>query len=1123
MPIASRRLGLAAAALAAPLFTLPRVATAQEVQGHADTASRSSGLPLQPTRVVRFRVTEGTWMSVDVSPDGNTIVFDLLGHVYTLPIEGGGARQITSGMAFNSRPRYSPDGRHLAFLSDRGGTMNLWIADADGGRARQLSSLRGYAYDATVTSPAWSPDGRTVLVSQRLGASRPGDLQPIHGRVWSLAAYDVASGRMRWVSDTAPDRARSTLNPAFTPDGQAVYAAVEPFLPQYNIQNRYQIARVDVATGRLHSALGLLASGASMGPAVSPDGRYLVFVAIGGSRPGLRVRDLRINRERWLTREVLDTPPFGSGFQSGALVPGYAFTRDSKSLIVAYGGKIRRVDMATGRTSGIPFVANVQRELGPLVVHQFTISDTAVRTRSVMQPALSPDGRWVAFRALGRIWIMELPRHGMPAGVPRRLTNDSVGEFYPSWSPDGSWLAYSTWKDAEGGALRRAYVDRSAAPMGTTGGPSKRLTADTAIYFHTAVSSDGKRIAAVRGKLAPERLLTNANSIEDAPSLEPSLVWVPAGGGPTHTITALPRPESHLRFPVDQLYLTADPNRVHVGLTSWRWDGTGRRAALAVAGHEDVSQLYFTDIGGVLSPDQRRALLTNRFTLSEVALPTGGQRKAGGSDTLDLDTIRGRPFDTPGGAAHAWGRALAPWVSWSRDSRRVIFNQGGALFVGEGGPDGWMTFARVDVALLAPVDVPRGTIVLRGARLITMRRREVIERGDLVVRDNRIVAVGPMGRVAIPGGARVVDASGKTVLPGYADVHDHVRLPMGLQADQCWHCLVRLAHGLTSVRDPYPDPQSPNDAFSYRERERAGTLIGPRIFSTGVSHSGSEPPLGTREDADNVVRPYAEYFDSETFKEYSPAGGRGARQLVSAAASAMGLNATIHTHSLAAALTAAMDGFSGIEHATTIRVYDDVAMLMAQTGATRAETYGTVLLAWDYMMSRHGWPEEWPKWRRFAPPSVRKFACFFCEREYLGATIALEDLVPLLGNAGRIATKGGRIAMGSHGDLAGIGFHYEMWLHGLGGMSNHEILRSSTIVGATAIGHGNDFGSLEPGKLADLQVLDKNPLEDIRNTTSIRYVMKNGRLYRADDLTEIWPRLKPLPSIYLWDTSRSNR
>ncbi len=92
-----------------------------------------------PTTEISFETSEGTWMNVDVSPDGETIVFDLLGDIYTIPITGGAATRITSGPAFNIQPRFSPDGSKIAYISDRGGNNNIWVMDSDGTGRRQVS------------------------------------------------------------------------------------------------------------------------------------------------------------------------------------------------------------------------------------------------------------------------------------------------------------------------------------------------------------------------------------------------------------------------------------------------------------------------------------------------------------------------------------------------------------------------------------------------------------------------------------------------------------------------------------------------------------------------------------------------------------------------------------------------------------------------------------------------------------------------------------------------------------------------------------------------------------------------------------------------------------------------
>jgi imidazolonepropionase-like amidohydrolase len=253
--------------------------------------------------------------------------------------------------------------------------------------------------------------------------------------------------------------------------------------------------------------------------------------------------------------------------------------------------------------------------------------------------------------------------------------------------------------------------------------------------------------------------------------------------------------------------------------------------------------------------------------------------------------------------------------------------------------------------------------------------------------------------------------------------------------------------------------------------------------------------------------------------------GRGSWQLVFQALEEARLNGTVHVESDIAPLTMMMDGSSGVEHPFYIRIYDDVANLVAQSGTTHTQTFLSVFTG-AYTKRHYGDLWGWGGMRRFTPPSVRPVFCPVCvnlERGSLaGAAIDIDNLVPLLGNAKREVAKGGHVGLGSHGDMSGIGIHYEMWAYALGGMPNHDVLRTATIEGARAIGHARDLGSLEVGKLADLQILDKNPLEDIHNTTRIRYVMKNGRLYEAGDLTQIWPEFKPLPRIYIWANTRAD-
>lgn len=122
----------------------------------------------------------------------------------------------------------------------------------------------------------------------------------------------------------------------------------------------------------------------------------------------------------------------------------------------------------------------------------------------------------------------------------------------------------------------------------------------------------------------------------------------------------------------------------------------------------------------------------------------------------------------------------------------------------------------------------------------------------------------------------------------------------------------------------------------------------------------------------------------------------------------------------------------------------------------------------------------------------------------------------IVAGANSILKAGGRVGLGGHGQMDGLGDHWELWAMAAGGMTNHDVLRVATIHGANAIGMEQDLGSLEPGKLADLIVLDANPLEDIHNTNTVRYVMKNGRLYEGETLNEVWPRQRVLPRMWWW-------
>jgi imidazolonepropionase-like amidohydrolase len=490
--------------------------------------------------------------------------------------------------------------------------------------------------------------------------------------------------------------------------------------------------------------------------------------------------------------------------------------------------------------------------------------------------------------------------------------------------------------------------------------------------------------------------------------------------------------------------------------------------------------------------------------------------------------------------------------AWSRDGRKVHWSIGNAHFVydldradvvedsvevaraarGEPEPAARDTAAaggertrptqrayqphETRITITAQRDIPRGGVVLRGARVITMRGDQVIENADIVIRDNRIVAVGPRGQVEVPADARVIDVGGRTIVPGFVDTHAHLRA-RGVHRPEIWAYAANLAYGVTTTRDPQTGT---TDVLSYEDMVTAGQITGPRIYSTGPGVF-SRDNIRSLEHARTVLERYSEYYDTKTIKQYV-AGNREQRQWIIQAARELRLMPTTEgSLDIEMNLTEAIDGYSGHEHSLpAFPLHSDMIRLFAESGIVYTPT---ILVAYG-----GPWAENYfyatedvlgdEKLTRFTPYDelARK-----ARRRDAGWFHPDEHVFPLIGKTvADLVAAGGRAGVGSHGQLQGLGYHWELWAVQSGGLPLHDALRVATIMGASALGLDNDIGSIEPGKLADLVVLHANPLEDIRNSNTIDLVMKNGRLYDGDTLDEIWPRERAAQ--FYWNVAPPN-
>jgi len=1029
----------------------------------------------------QFSTDEGTWMNLDVSPDGKTIVFDLMGDIYSMPITGGKATALRTGISFEVQPHFSPNGKKIAFTSDAGGGDNIWVMNIDGSDAEQVTKEKF----RLLNNSYWMPNGNYLVARKHFTSGRSLGA----GEIWQ---YHITGGSGIQLTKRKNDQ-QDVNEPCISPDGKYLYYSEDVYpggFFQYNKDPNkqiYAIKRYDFETGKTITVTG--GPGGAARPQISHDGKTLAFIKRVRTKTVLYLHDLETGEE-WPISDDLNKDQQEAWAIFG-VYPNFSWMPDDKEIVFWNKGKIYKIDVSTLAVSNIPFTVDAKIQIAETLHNYSPVAPDQFTAKVIRHAVTSPDQKTLVFNALGHIWTKKLPN-----GKPKRLTNGSDFEFEPTFSHDGKTIAFVTWNDENLGAIYK---------IPASGGTMIKLTTEKGIYRTPSFSPDGNMITYQKesGNNDQGRSFTKKTGIYTMNTDGSNVKWVINNGAyPTFT-----KDGKRIFYQTGGTYF----GNLTKSLKSVNLNGKDERT--------HIKSKYANRL--VPSPNNEWIAFTILHKAYVAPLVMNGKE-------IDLDN------NSKAVPVSQIAKDAGINLHWSKDSKKIFWTLGEEYFTNDIKdrftflPDSPEKIAKMDsvgikVGLTSKTYKPSGRIAFTNARIITMENDEVIEKGTIVINENKIEYLGKSDEINVPSNAKVYDVSGKTIMPGIVDAHAHVGgFRYGLTTQKHWQLYANLAFGVTTSHDPSANTES---IFAMSELIKNGDMIGPRLFSTGIILYGADGDfkavINNLDDARSAIR-RTKAFGAKSVKSYNQPR-REQRQQVIQAARELGINvvpeggSTFYTN-----MSMIMDGHTGVEHNIPVApVYKDVLELWKTSNSGYTPTlivnYGGVNGEYYFYQKDNVWENE--KLLKYTPRQIidsrSRYRTMVPDEEYENGHILVSKTVTDLSN------EGVKVNLGAHGQLQGLGAHWELWMLHQGGMTNMQALQAATINGANYIGAGNDIGSLKVGKLADLIVLDKNPLEDIRNTETVKYTMVNGRLFDTETMNEIG-NTQSERSQFWWENNKYN-